>query len=229
MSSGRAEHHVAEEAALEQAGARRDVGRLIDLAAPVHVLPDCHAVSHADDQVEALEEAEAQLADVGFDAGDHEGKAGFLGSSLSQSKGLGLAEGRAAYHGAAREIDDLVGVRIHDGDAAHAAEHKAFQHQIADGASAYHQDALVVESVHGVIEALGQLFGLAAGVMRDSSVLNGLRALRAGICIGDELLADGGVHIAAARDGDAAVVAEVELIVFETEEPAALTGGSDDI
>ena len=33
----------------------------------------------------------------------------------------------------------------------------------------------------------------------------------------------------AARDGDAAVVAEVELIVLETEEPAALTRGSDDI
>ena len=126
MSSGRAEHHVAEEAALEQAGARRDVGRLVHFATPIHKLPHGHGVYDADDEVEALEKTEAQLADVGLDAGDHEGKAGFLGGSLRQRKGLGLAEGRAAYHGAAREIDDLVGVRIHDGDAAHAAEYEAF-------------------------------------------------------------------------------------------------------
>ena len=86
-----------------------------------------------------------------------------------------------------------------------------------------------MESVHAVIETLGQLFGLAAGVVRDGVVLNDCGALRADVGRLDELLADGGVHIAAARDGDAAVVAEVELIVLETEEPAALTGGSDDI
>ena len=89
------------------------------------------------------------------------------------------------------------------------------------------QRALVVESLDGVIETLGEFLLLATRVVWDGVVLNGCGALRAGVGRLDELLA--GVHIAAARDGDVALVAEIELIVLETEEPAALTGGRHDV